>query len=74
VVSDVWSFRKNEMGQWGWQRESPRHEPLQQSETVFQTFEHCLADAHRFGYVGSISVSEQPPRDAGGRLRRHTRR
>ncbi len=73
-VSDVWAFKKETDGSWNWTRESRDRELIHQGRTPFAKFEDCVADAQRFGYTGSISVAEEPRRDATGRLIRLTRR
>ncbi|MGZ8211931.1 MAG: hypothetical protein ACXWUH_15595 [Burkholderiales bacterium] len=73
-VSDVWDFKKDPTGRWAWQRQSLRHELIQQSAQLFDTFQDCVTDAQRFGYVGSFSAADEPQRDASGRLLRLKRR
>jgi hypothetical protein len=73
-VSDVWDFKKDGTGRWHWQRQSLRRELMEEGRTSFDRFEDCMADAQRCGYTGSFSVSEEPQRDAAGRLYRLVRR
>ena len=48
---DIWSFKKNDGGQWIWQRHSPDGELLVESRSAFEQLEACQGDATRFGYV-----------------------
>jgi hypothetical protein len=50
---DVWSFRKNDRGEWIWQRHSPDGELLIESRSSFDELPHCQEDATRFGYVAA---------------------
>jgi len=72
-VSDVWDFKKDGDGCWRWQRQSLRHEMIEEGRTAFRKFEECVADAQRRGYTG-VSGYDEPPRDVSGRLLRLTRR
>jgi hypothetical protein len=69
-VSDVWNFKKDGAECWTWQRQSLRHELIQESEKPFDKFEDCVADARRCGYDGSFSIATEPQRDKSGRLLR----
>jgi hypothetical protein len=48
---DVWSFKKDDHGQWIWQRCSPDGDLLVESRSAFEQLEACQEDATRFGYV-----------------------
>lgn len=73
-LSDVWDFKKDGSGRWRWQRQSLRHELIEEGLESFERFEDCVADARRCGYTGSVSVIAEPRRDANGRLVRLVRR
>ena len=73
-VSDVWDFKKGGDGRWTWQRQSLNHDLIDQGRLAFDKLEECIADARRCGYTGSLSQSDEPARDASGRLLRRTRR
>ena len=74
IVSDVWDFKRDASGSWNWQQQSLRHELIRQCERSFASFEECVADARRCGYIGSVSVAHEPLRDAKGRLVRGRQR
>lgn len=54
---DVWSFQKAEPDSWNWRRTSPDGDVLIEGRSAFNTFDDCMADARRYGYTGSFSVS-----------------
>ena len=47
---DVWSFQKDDTGNWKWCRRSPDGEVLIEARAPLPSLEACQDDARRFGY------------------------
>src|SRR4051794_20823238 len=57
---DVWHFvYDDKAGTWTWQRTSPNGEPMAMSAFSFQSFNGCLADAERSGYIGTSGAARR---------------
>jgi hypothetical protein len=51
---DVWAFKRTENG-WIWRRTSADGQLVSQSGIGHQSLEQCVADAQRYGYLGSVA-------------------
>jgi hypothetical protein len=51
---DVWAFKRTEGG-WIWRRTSADGQLVLKAGIGHQSLEECVADAQRYGYLGSVA-------------------
>lgn len=54
MAEDLWEFYPDSSGKWRWRRTAPNGEIVGVSAEGYEERPDCIANARRFGYVGSV--------------------